>query len=287
MDRWMGMWVDGERGILFHMTLCRWGQPLTPTLCFSSPDGLCLWLDWQFLPLLGILAFLLIMRPPHPPACGCLLLSERFHLCWSSLVSRGSIFCPSAYSVSCQHLTISHVVSYSPDILKKNPQTTSCFTGWTKVRCENNIKEDKSTYTPHSMKVKCQKYSGTENFSNASEIHSNSPRSHTLMNLYLPRLTRENIFDKQDHTVLSPPGLLCLHGNIRGVVMLLSPILDQLTLFIHFICLNGLHFFFFMCISLCLFQSICIKKHRRIIIRSIFTRKCQNDMNFTRLPENG
>lgn len=66
MDRWMGMWVDGERGILFHMTLCRWGQPLTPTLCFSSPDGLCLWLDWQFLPLLGILAFLLIMRPPFP-----------------------------------------------------------------------------------------------------------------------------------------------------------------------------------------------------------------------------
>lgn len=200
-----------------------------------------------------------------------------------------------AGALSFAHLpTLCHV-NTSPSLMlspilrtfwKKNPKTTSCFTGWTKVRCENNIKEDKSTYTPHSMKVKCQKYSGTENFSNASEIHSNPPRSHTLMNLYLPRLTRENIFDKQDHTVLSPPGLLCLHGNIRGVVMLLSPILDQLTLFIHFICLNGLHFFL-MCISLCLFQSIYIKKHRRIIIRSIFTGKCQNDMSFTRLPKNG
>lgn len=142
---------------------------------------------------------------------------------------------------------LSCCLRFSGHLKKKKPRkTTSFFTGWTKVRCENNIKEDKSTYTPHSMKVKCQKYSGTENFSNASEIHSNPPRSHTLMNLYLPRLTRENIFDKQDHTVLSPPGLLCLHGNIRGVVMLLSPILDQLTLFIHFICLNGLHFFFWL-----------------------------------------
>lgn len=113
MDRWMGMWVDGERGILFHMTLCRWGQPLTPTLCFSSPDGLCLWLDWQFLPLLGILAFLLIMHPPRPPACGCLLLSERFHLCWSSLIIWGSNFCPSAYAASRQHLAISRVLSDS------------------------------------------------------------------------------------------------------------------------------------------------------------------------------
>lgn len=75
-------------------------------------------------------------------------------------------------------------------------------------------------------------------------IHSNPPRSHTHMNLYLPRLTRENIFDKQDHTVLGPPGLLCVHDNIRGVVMLLSPILDQPTLCIHFICLNGLDFSF-------------------------------------------
>lgn len=159
MDRWMGMWVDGERGILFHMTLCRWGQPLTPTLCFSSPDGLCLWLDWQFLPLLGILAFLLIMQPPPlssppPAAVSCSLSVSIF--CWSSLVSLSSIFCPSAYAgVTRQHLAISHAVSVSPAIFLK---MTSFFTGWTKVCCENKVKEDKNKYMPHSNKVKHQKY---------------------------------------------------------------------------------------------------------------------------------
>lgn len=265
MDRWMGMWVDGERGILFHMTLCRWGQPLTPTLCFSSPDWLCLWLDWQFLPLLGILAFLLIMQPPHPPACGCLLLSERFHLCWSSLVSPSSIFCPSAYaSVTRQHLAISHAVSVSPAIF----EMTSFFTGWTKVRCENKVKEGKNKYTPHSNKVKRQKYLKTRKtfHTPVKFIQTRPVLTHIIF--FLSRLTRENIFDKQDHTVLSPPGLLCLHGNIRGVVMLLSPILDRPTLCIHFICLNGLDFFFcfdwhsrmclfFVCISV--LKSISIK----------------------------
>lgn len=31
MDGWMCRWEGGERRIFFHMTLCRRGQPLTPT----------------------------------------------------------------------------------------------------------------------------------------------------------------------------------------------------------------------------------------------------------------
>lgn len=96
MDGWVGGWVGGERGIFFHMTLCWRGQPLTPTPCLSSPDGLCLWPAWQFFPLLGILAFLPVV-PPHPPASGCLLPSKGFHLYWRSLNMPDSIFCPSFY----------------------------------------------------------------------------------------------------------------------------------------------------------------------------------------------
>lgn len=62
------------------------------------------------------------------------------------------------------------------------------------------------------------------------------------MNLYLPRLTRKNIFDEQDHTtfVLRRPRLQGLRGNAMRVVMLLSPVLDQPALCIHSVCLNGL-----------------------------------------------
>lgn len=158
MDRWMGMWVDGERGILFHMTLCRWGQPLTPTLCFSSPDGLCLWLDWQFLPLLGILAFLLIMPPPIPlPAAVSCSLSV-------------SIFAE-AHSLSgaltFAHLPTQRHVNTSPSLVFSRILWRFFFLSFlpeTKVCRENKVKVDKNTYTPHSMKVKCQKYSGMENF---------------------------------------------------------------------------------------------------------------------------
>lgn len=165
MDRWMGMWVDGERGILFHMTLCRWGQPLTPTLCFSSPDGLCLWLGWQFLPLLGILAFLLIMQPPpphHPPTHPPRLRLSPALWAFPSFAEAHSL----ARALSFAHLpTLAWHVNTSPSLMpsrflrpffKKN--TTSFFTGWTKARCENKVKEDKNRYMPHSNKVKHQKY---------------------------------------------------------------------------------------------------------------------------------
>ena len=106
MDGWMDGWIDGwvggwvEKGGSFFTWPCvGGGQPLTPTLCLSSPDGLCLWLAWQFLPLLGILAFLPVV-PPHPPASGCFLPSEGFHLYRRSLSIPHSVFCPSIYGGS-------------------------------------------------------------------------------------------------------------------------------------------------------------------------------------------
>lgn len=91
---------------------------------------------------------------PPPAAVSCSLSVSIF--CWSSLVSLSSIFCPSAYAgVTRQHLAISHAVSVSPAIFLK---MTSFFTGWTKVCCENKVKEDKNKYMPHSNKVKHQKY---------------------------------------------------------------------------------------------------------------------------------
>lgn len=105
---WMGRWVGGERGIFFHMTLCWRGQPLTPTLCLPSTDGLCLWLGWQFLPLLGILAFLPVMPPiPLPPAVSCPLRVSIF-TDTRSLAWVPSFACLCIDIVLCQHLAISH-----------------------------------------------------------------------------------------------------------------------------------------------------------------------------------
>lgn len=178
MDRWMGMWVDGERGILFHMTLCRWGQPLTPTLCFSSPDELCLWLDWQFLPLLGILAFLLIMQaPPIPlPAAVSCSLSV-------SIFAQAHSF---AWALSFAHLpTLAWHVNTSPSLmpsrflrpfLKWLPSLQAeqrCAVRTKLKRTQTNIR-----YAARRWNVRntCKK---RKNFANTSEIHSKPSCSHT------------------------------------------------------------------------------------------------------------
>lgn len=139
---------------------------------------------------------------PPPPACGCLLLSERFHLCRSSLVVRGSNFCPSAYVSSRQHLAISRVLSDSVEGFFFFFFNT-LFTLDKGVPCEQKVEKKHIYTTQHEGEMPEIQWDGK--LLETNEIHSNPPRSHTHMNLYLPRLTRENIFDKQDHTVLGPP----------------------------------------------------------------------------------
>lgn len=83
-----------------------------------------------------------------------------------------------------QRLAISYAVSVSPAIF----EITSFFTGRTKVRCENKVKEGKNKYRSRSDEAKHQKSMKTENFSNTSEIHLNPPYSHTHIIFFLSRL---------------------------------------------------------------------------------------------------
>lgn len=111
MDGRVGGWVGGEGGDLFSHDLVFWRGPASNphSVLASPPDGLCLRRDWQFLPLLGILAFLSVI--PLPPAVS------------SPLRTSNSADAPSlvgALSVACLSL----------DTAVSTPRRLSCHPPW-------------------------------------------------------------------------------------------------------------------------------------------------------------
>lgn len=111
MDRWVGGWV--EKGGSFFTWPCAGGASLSPPLSVSLPQTGCVcdwpgssclsWAFWHSSP---------SCPPPHPPASGCLLPSEGFHLYWRSHSCSSSILCASIYRhcvVSTRHHLSRHL----------------------------------------------------------------------------------------------------------------------------------------------------------------------------------
>lgn len=185
-----------ESGIFFTWPCIDRARLFPPTLCLSSPDGPCLWLGWQFLPLLGILAFLPVM-PPHPPASGCLLVSERFHLYWHILSCFNSISCQSIY-----RLARDGVASTARRLSFCLPFFGILF---------GLIDEALGKITINMKVMQSLDRVGVLFSKSSKQLWS---KHKVQMNLYLPHSTGESIFilfyiifDKQDHTTLSfhPP----------------------------------------------------------------------------------
>lgn len=277
MDGRVGGWR--ERGIFFTWPCIDRARLFPPTLCLSSPDGPCLWLGWQFLPLLGILAFLPVM-PPHPPASGCLLVSVCFHLYWHTLSCFNSISCQSIYRycVASTAHRLSFCLPFFGILFGLMDEALGKITINRKVMQRVGVlfsKSSKQLWSKHKVQ----------------------------MNLYLPHSTGESIFiifytilyyfwqAGPHNSLLSPsPVLLSFCGNTMWIVMFLSPVLDQPTLCIHSVCLNGLTALLTdktLCVCVCFIanhtrQEFCIRIKRIMSIKRKFhfLKRCMKTTKF-------
>lgn len=124
MDGWVvGGWVE-KRGIFFHMTLCWRGLASHPHSLSFFPRRTVSVTGLAVLASLGH-SGIPPCHAPHPPASGCLLPSEGFHLYWSWFSCLSFIFCVPVYGqiyLYILRICLSYFWVYKWGLLEKKQQ---------------------------------------------------------------------------------------------------------------------------------------------------------------------
>lgn len=276
-EGWTDGWVGEERGVFFSHDLVLTGPgsfpPLSVSLLQTGP--VCDWagsscLSWAFW-------HSSLSCPPHPPASGCLLVSVCFHLYWHTLSCFNSISCQSIYRYCVAH-RLSFCLPFFGILFGLMDEALGKITINRKVMQRVGVlfsKSSKQLWSKHKVQ----------------------------MNLYLPHSTGESIFiifytilyyfwqAGPHNSLLSPsPVLLSFCGNTMWIVMFLSPVLDQPTLCIHSVCLNGLTALLTdktLCVCVCFIanhtrQEFCIRIKRIMSIKRKFhfLKRCMKTTKF-------
>lgn len=236
MDGWVGGWVE-KRGSFFTWP-CIGGASFSPRSLFLFPR--------QTMPVTGLAVLASLGHsgiPPHhaapsiplPPAVFCPL--EGFHLYWSSFFGLSAIFYPSIYRHGCFNTSASLTTSpaflfFCLLILQVVKRFCACELQQPRLKC--------LWYSVRGLVFHKRKAPPCDV---GFQMH---PAVLMHRRTFISLVWHVKIFfDKQDHTTLcsASPRLPGLCGNAMRVVMLLSPRLDELALYINFICLNGFYAF--------------------------------------------